>query len=187
MPESVKSSIPDSKTDMFNLFYGKYARHPKPVIPPPVAPAMADMLAVKAAQEKQMLALGAPPKQTIDKLLANAYDDRPPSDHDKSPQYVGHFAGKKPEHPHYNPKTIAQANQASAPNMYQVKGPQKFQMLAGTTNPNEKWWYNEAVNKSQQGVKADDKVAEKVNQEGRKPYRYVRESEKWGQVTGKIR
>ena len=70
---------------MFNLFYGKYARHPKPTLPPPVAPAMADMLAVKAAQEQQMLDWGALPKQTIGNLLANAYDDRPPSNHDKPP------------------------------------------------------------------------------------------------------
>ena len=40
-------------------------------------------------------------------------------------------------------------------------------MLAGTTHNEEKWWYNEAVPKSQQGIKANDAVAPKVNEKDR--------------------
>ena len=61
-----------------------------------------------------------------------------------------------------------------------------FQHLAGTTHANEKWWYNEAVPKSQQGAQADVKVAAKVNEKDRQKFHYKNEANKWGKITGKI-
>ena len=175
---SEKSSVPTTLTKMKYVMNAKYERHTKPIPPAPVAPAMLDLLAYKAS----IIDPTNPPAE-IEKLIFNKYDTRPPSVKVDKPQYQGHFAGRKPEHHQYNPKTIPQANQTVIPNPAR---PQKFQHLAGTTHAQEKWWYNEAVPKSQQGAKADTKVAPKVNEQDRQKFQYRNEANKWGKITGKI-
>jgi len=177
-PSEKVSDVPTTLTKMKYVMNAKYERHTKQIPPAPVAPAMIDLLAYKAS----IIDPTNPPAE-IEKLIFNKYDTRPPSVKVDKPQYQGHYAGRKPDHHQYNPKNIAQANQTVIPNPAR---PQKFQHLAGTTQANEKWWYNEAVAKSQQGAKADAKVAVKVNEKDREKFHYRNEANKWGMITGKI-
>ena len=81
--ESDKSSEPPNQTLMRYVMKAKYERHAKPLIPPPVAPAMQELLALKASQIDPT----APPATTIEGLIFNKYDTRPPSAKVVRPQY----------------------------------------------------------------------------------------------------
>lgn len=113
-------------------------------------------------------------------LIFNKFDDREHSDvpnNQKNEKKIGvaafkpgaqeqihkaTFAGRPHEHHYFNPKDgeEAQATGFKADAGRQVK----FQMLAGSKNRQEKWWYNEGPNCaiSQQGLQKELNLTGKV-------------------------